>query len=116
MKKLKKIIAGAVAFTPMLALAAGELEKIVDTFGNAIKAAIPFLFALITVVFLWGIIQYILAGGDEEKRKNAKQLIIYAIIGMFVATAIWGIIAFVGDIFGVETETGTGTIPKLPGT
>jgi len=53
---------------------------------------IIFLEVLAVAVFLWGIVKYISASGNPEKRKQAKDLIIYGLIGMFVLVSFIGII------------------------
>ena len=53
--------------------------------------------------FLWGVVKYIFAAGDEEKRKEAKGIIFYGILGMFVLVAFWGIILIVTSTFDIST-------------
>ncbi|OGF64300.1 hypothetical protein A2661_00980 [Candidatus Giovannonibacteria bacterium RIFCSPHIGHO2_01_FULL_45_24] len=51
------------------------------------------LFIVATVVFSWGAIQYVIAGGagDEKKLAAAKNYIIYGLVGLFAMLAMWGI-------------------------
>src|SRR3989344_3338669 len=59
----------------------GIVDSIIDLLNDYI---IPILFAIATIVFLWGVILYITAGGDEEKRKEGRNYIIFGLIGFFV--------------------------------
>lgn len=71
------------------------------------------LIMLIAVaVFLWGIIKFIAAGGDETKIKSAKGYIIYGLIGIFIMVSLWGIIEIIGYTFRVELG-GTITAPTI---
>lgn len=53
---------------------------------------IPLLFILATVVFLYGVVKYVVAGGDEKKMDSGKQFMIYGVIGLFVMLTVWGIV------------------------
>ncbi len=74
-----------------------------------IKTIIPFLFALATVAFIWGVIQYYLNPDNEEKRKKGKSFIIGGLIALFVMLSVWGIVKILTTTFGL-----TSTIPQLP--
>jgi len=68
---------------------------------------IPMLFALATLFFLWGVLQFIRTS-DSTKRKEAQKTIWAGLIGLFVMVSLWGIIAILG------TTLGTGsTVPLL---
>jgi len=93
MQKIKKYIPAVLFLTPFFALAVSDIQElsvlIRDILGNYV---IPVLFAIALVVFLWGVVQYITAGGDEEKRKSGKQTMIWGIVGLFVMVAVWGLV------------------------
>ena len=118
MKTLKKILPYAVALTiPILVLAqvvtplTSGPQSIVPNIKNLVNNVIPILLIIGTVVFLWGVILYLTAGADEEKRANARSLMIYGLVGLFVMVAVWGIVNVLVGFFGI---TGTG-IPERPG-
>ena len=118
MKTLKKILPYAVALTiPILVLAQvvtplpSGTQSIVTNIKNLVNNVIPILLIVGTVVFLWGVILYLTAGADEEKRANARSLMIYGLVGLFVMVAVWGIVNVLVGFFGI---TGTG-IPERPG-
>lgn len=75
---------------------------------NIIRTIIGILFPLATAIFLWGVIEYMRAAGDEKKIKDARQKITYGIIGLFLMVAVWGIVHVILVTFGlniVETKT-----------
>jgi uncharacterized membrane protein len=90
-----------------------SLLGILGSFSNLLNILITFLILLATVIFLWGIVKYILAGGDEEKVKEARSTIIYGIIFLAVMIAIWGFVNVVLDfIFG--SGQGREVVPTGP--
>jgi hypothetical protein len=57
---------------------------------------IPLAFALCILYFSWGVAKYIRAGAESEKaQEQAKNVIIWGIIGLFVAVSIWGLVRFI---------------------
>ena len=93
---------------------AQSVQGIVDTILDFLNSIIPILFAIATIVFLWGVILYITSGGDEEKRKEGRSYIIFGLIGLFVMVAIWGIVNVLLDFFNF-TNVNAPTLPDLPG-
>ncbi len=62
---------------------------------------IMLFFALATVLFAWGVVQYVLAGqGSQEKATQGKRVMLYGIIGMFIMASAWGIVYLLCDFFG----------------
>ena len=86
-------------------------QSILDLFNDYV---IPILFAIATIVFLWGVILYITSGGDEDKRKEGRNYIIFGLIGLFVMVAIWGIVNVLVDFFDFGNVSAP-SLPDLPG-
>ena len=77
------------------------IGSLLNNVGQVANRAISLLFVIATLVFLWGIIRYVIAGEDEEKLKEGRQYIIYGLIGLAVMLAVWGIVgAVVKTLFG----------------
>ena len=97
---MRKIFISIMVFGPALALAAGPtIEGLIGKIRNIMDLVNPLLMVIVFAVFLYGIIRYITSAGDENKRKEAKNYIIYGLIGMFVLIAWWGIIQIVLNTF-----------------
>jgi len=78
---------------------------------------VPLVFALAFLFFLWGAFRYFIQGGaDEDKRKEGKNLMIYAIIGFVLMVSIWGIVTFVARGLGFDDRNLDNIIPVVPGT
>ena len=63
---------------------------------------IPLAFALCLFYFFWGVAKYIRTGASSEKAaEDGKQVMIWGIVGLFVAFSIWGIIRFIQSELGI---------------
>ncbi|MEK7576729.1 MAG: hypothetical protein AAB482_03470 [Patescibacteria group bacterium] len=98
---MKRFIIASLALLPFSALAftaqSGALTEVTTFIQEAI---IPFLIVIATLVFLFGIIRYVTAGGDEEKTKQGRNLMIFGIIALAVMISVWGIVKFVVQATG----------------
>ena len=102
MKQMKKFFPIAMSLLPAFAFAAFDYTNLIDKAKNIVSAGVPILFGLIVIYFLYGVVKFVTAGGDEEARTNARNAMIYAVIGMFIAAAIWGLVAALGGFLGVD--------------
>jgi hypothetical protein len=110
-KNLVKILISALPLVPVIAYAQ-TVNSILAVSQEILNQVIPILMILATVVFLWGVITYITAGGDEDKLKTGRHFVIFGIVGLFIMVAAWGIVTTLVNTFGV----GGTTIPAGPGT
>ncbi|MBI5147679.1 MAG: hypothetical protein HZA37_00790 [Parcubacteria group bacterium] len=108
---MKKLIPVIIAASPMFAFAITNIEELITTLEDIVKAVIPLLMLIATVVFLWGIIGYIMAAGDEEKVKEARSHILYGLIGLFVMVSVWGLVNIIAGTLDLSSTTQTSTIP-----
>lgn len=81
----------------------GDFLKYITCLINS--AVIPLIFALATVMFIWGVIQFFIIGANEEaKREQGKQFIIWGVIALTVMISIWGLVGIVGGTFNLNTS------------
>ncbi len=74
-----------------------------------VESFIPFIFGIAIVVFVWGVVQYVILGAEEEaKRAKGKQFMIWGILALSVMVSVWGIVAIVRDTFEIDN-----VIPQL---
>ena len=111
MKNIKKYIPITLIFTPFVALAVENIPGLINLFMNILDYTIALLIALALVTFLWGVIKYITAGGNEEKRGEARNTMIWGIVGLFVMVAVWGFVWLLLNTF--DLETGSPPAPAL---
>ena len=61
--------------------------------GGANSFVIPLLFACAFIAFLWGIVKYFfLKNESEEGRREAKQFLLWGLLGMVLLFSIWGVV------------------------
>jgi len=90
----------------------GDLAFTVCRIGNFVNAAIPILIGVAVVVFIWGVIGYVL-GSSEDAKEEGKNRMLYGLIGLLVIVSIWGIVALLKRTLGVQNETSQ-QIPCVP--
>jgi len=74
---------------------------------DILNPIIGVLIVLATVVFLWGIVKYLSAGGDAEKLKEARNFIVWGIVGLFVMLSVWGLVALINNTFLIYPDLHT---------
>lgn len=93
---MRKIIPLLIALTPgfALALTLGEILKSIT--ASVFQPLITLAMVVATVVFLWGILKYMQAAGDEDIGE-AKRFIIYGLVGLFIMSSVWGLVTMIKD-------------------
>jgi hypothetical protein len=95
-----------------------------STFSNIINVLLTVFLVIIVLLaigyILWGSIRYIIARGEAEKIKGAREKITYAIVGLIVAFLAFLIVNTTGTFFNVNLLTmvapspGPTPIPTTP--
>lgn len=113
MKKLAYLPALSLFVLPVMAFAqVSDVEDLITTITDIIGMIVPLLLAIGLVVFMWGLITYLMKAGDEEGQKGARSLMIYGIIILFVMVSVWGLVNILAGTFGgAETDV---TPPSIP--
>ncbi len=71
-----------------------------------LNSIIPALMTLGLLYFIWGVVIYMIAGGEEAKTKGRDQ-IIYGLIGLAVIVGVWGLVNIVTRTFGLSSASPT---------
>lgn len=110
------IVLGTLA-TPFIASAQntrGDLQGLVELAGDMVNLLVPIVSTLVVLFFFWGLAQYVLAAGDEEKAKEGKSIMIWGAIALFVMVSIWGIIGFLQQTLGTRNTSTETEMIQLP--
>ena len=113
----------ALLLTPLISFAAtplcasntgtiGEFKDLVCLFVNIIYSLVPLLISLMVLVFFWGLAKFIWHAGDSKARAEGRQVMIWGVVGLFVATSLLGILRFLYSNFSFSDALGFP--PKLP--
>ncbi len=89
-----------ISFALPLTAALSFSELIAKIQNEILKPLITLLFILATVVFMWGIIRYVINGGNADAAGKAKTIILWGIIGMALMLGAWGIVNIICGFFG----------------
>ncbi|MCK5060072.1 MAG: hypothetical protein KAR00_02970 [Candidatus Pacebacteria bacterium] len=78
-------------------------EVIIDPF-------IRLLFAVAMIVFVWGVVQYVISGKGEggltdNDRLQGKRAIMWGLIGMFIMGSVYGIVQVLIGTFGIYSPS-----------
>jgi hypothetical protein len=110
---MKKTLSLAALYAfPVVAFAQiTDIESAIAWFLNILNLLIPVAIALAVVVFLFGIFRYVTAKDDTAK-SEARSIILYGVVILFVMVAIWGLVNILINTFGLQTEPPPA--PKVP--
>jgi hypothetical protein len=105
MKQKSSIILIALgSFAVPFIAAAQDLTSFVITIGRIVNLLVPLVSTLAIVFFFYGLAKYVLNAGDEEKKEEGKNIMIWGVLAMFVLVTIWGIIGFLQNTAGNNTS------------
>jgi hypothetical protein len=65
------------------------------------NSVIPLILTLAVVVFIWGVVQYVINTDDEAKKAKGRQFMIWGIIGLAVMVSVWGLVSILGNTFHI---------------
>lgn len=113
---MKKVILAALALTPafVFAQSLGNLQTLVQSIGTLVGLALPIVVGLALLAFFWGLVKFIFAQGNEEAKTDAKKIMLWGLIALFVMVSVWGLINFIGTAFGIG-QGDTVVVPTVPG-
>ena len=96
-------IAYAVA-TPQLDKFIGNVDRLI------VNPLITLMFAVAVVIFLYGMLEFLLESQSGEKKTSGKSHMLWGIVGITIMLAVWtllGIVLRTFHIEGIEPEQGT---------
>ncbi len=63
---------------------------------------VPVIFALAFLVFIYGVVKYLfISGGEETKRTEGRNFMLWGIIGMVVLFSVWGLVSILLSTLGI---------------
>ena len=111
MKKLSLLL--ALALAPISSFAAlGNVNGLVADIGTIVNNIIPILFAVALLGFFYGLVKFIFGG--EGSAEEAKKIMLWGIVALFVMASVWGLVNFLGTAVGVNKDTAPSVGPLIP--
>lgn len=94
-------------FAPLLALAEplSGIKGLLVAFGGLVKLAIPIAYALCILFFFYGVANFIKQSGNPQAKEKNKDILIYGVIGIFLISSIWGIVAYIQSTLGISNSS-----------
>lgn len=118
---MKKYLIIGASILPSLAFAGGDgtvdltnLNTAIRSLIGTVNLLIPFFVALAVLVFIYGLIKYVLSAGDAAARVEARGYIIYGVIGIAVMLSVFGLVNLVRNTFGLDNTITGDDIPIVP--
>ncbi|MFA5841072.1 MAG: pilin [Candidatus Paceibacterota bacterium] len=106
-----------IALIPIISFAAAStcdsltgIGKLICQMKEILNSIIPVLVSLGVVYFVWGVVQYVIADGEEAK-KTGKDRMIYGLIGFAVIVGLWGLVNIIVNTFGLSGVTAPSLAP-----
>lgn len=108
--RIKYLIIISLLFIVPAAAFAQTLGDELRVFSRIVNALIPFIIGLAVLFFLWGVLQFVKAGGNEDDIREGRNRMVYGIIAIFVMVSLWGLVNILDNTFGLDSRY----IPCLP--
>lgn len=105
MNKFKVLLISAVTLLPAVAFAENDLtpKTVNQIFGGFargnLSGLIPVLVLVAVVTFLSGLVGFVSAGDNEEKRQAGRQIMIFGIVVLFIMVSFWGFVGILSNSF-----------------
>jgi hypothetical protein len=114
-KKISNFIIPSLLMLPAIAVAQTDgINRLIDQVQNLIARLVPVVIGLALLLFLWGVLQFLLSKEDTGK-SDAKNFMLWGIITLFVMVSVWGLVQILSDtIFGSRVNNVAPPSPQIP--
>lgn len=62
---------------------------------------VPVIFALAFLVFIWGLFKFVRDAGDDTKRAEGRQFILWGLLGLVLLFSVWGFVNLLLSTLGI---------------
>lgn len=100
MKKVNLLYPLGLLALPLVS-SAQTLGSVLTQIQNLIGQVVPILIGLAVLYFMWGVMKYV-AAKDPESQKEARSIMIYGIIVLFVMVSVWGLVNVLASTLDVD--------------
>ena len=98
-----------------LAFAVGSVGKGAETFGTLVSLGTTIAVSLAFLFFFWNLAKFIRAA-DPESKEAAQGKMVWSLVAIIVIVSLWGIIAFVRGVLGIDAGLDEVNDVPVPGT
>ena len=79
-------------------------EFVANVDREIINPLIIFLFALALVYFLYGMLEFLANGDNDEKKTTGKSHMIWGVVGLTIMMGVWFILGVILNTFGLQNQ------------
>lgn len=72
---------------------------------NLVVQATVLVGAAALLFFFWGLATYILNAGNDEKKKEGRNIMIWGLLALFIMVSVWGIINVIRDTLELDDNS-----------
>ena len=85
------------------------IDRLFCLIQRTINSIIPILISIAVILFLFGVLTY-LVGSKAESKSDGGKYMVWGIISIFVMVSVWGLVGLVGStVFGTSYGTAGST-------
>ena len=106
-KKLVKANILLFLLTPFLATAQSNfssLDNALDSIVSIMTRLVALVIGLAVLFFIWAVFRYVGSGGDEKERAEARGLVVWGIVAIFVMVSVWGLVRILDSTFNLTND------------
>jgi len=100
----KYLVLGSTLFALPVVASAADLTTVINKVALIIGMLVPIVMSLGVLVFLWGLVNYLMKSGDD--RKAGMDIMIWGIVTLFVMVSIWGLVSLLSDTLDLDENAG----------
>lgn len=110
MNMYRKVLTSASLTLPLLAYAQLEsTQTLIERVGELVRLLTIVVAGIALLVFFWGLVKFIYAQGSETVKSEAKKVMGWGLMALFVMVSIWGIVAFMQEELGLPSSSAGGS-------
>ena len=99
-KLIKTFLPITLLIVPIVAFAQlGDIGNLLGEVDQIVRFSVTLLAGIALLVFFWGLVKFIFAQGSETVKTEAKKVMVWGLIALFVMISVWGIVRFMQEAF-----------------
>ncbi|MEK7552960.1 MAG: pilin [Patescibacteria group bacterium] len=116
LSSLKKLVPVAAYFLPVVIFAqtTADLDSIGGKVVDLLDLVVPIIMTLALIYFFIGLAKYILSAGDDEKKGEGRNIMIWGVVALFVMASVWGLVSVLSRTFQVGQDSAPDTFDLIP--
>ena len=106
---------GLVSAMPAAMPVANDLGELIGWIQSFINALLPVILGFAVLFFFYGLVKYVLNANDPGAQGEARGMMIWGVIIIFIMISLWGLVNILVNTFGFQNSLDDNDIPMAPG-